>query len=427
MGSYELFCHGCGQAIPDHYTLNCTCGAGLIRAEYTAKQLTLRDLPGMWKFYDWLPCKEFIDTPGGTVTYKSEGLAKELGLDNLYIAFNGFWPEIGARMDTCSFKELEAPPTIARAKEHKGRAMVLASAGNTARAFAYLSTLTNFPLLIVVPKKNLENLWIPGKEPGDSISLITIDGNADYSDAIRLSERLATLPGILPEGGAKNVARRDGMGTVMLDGTVQMKHLPDDYFQAIGSGTGGIAAWEAAMRLRADGRFGSHLPRLHLAQNLPFAPMLNAWKANRRNIIPDQDMPEAKLQIAEMYTDILSNRSPPYGITGGVYDALVDTDGGMYGVTNDEAKAAKKLFESQEGIDILPPAAVAVAALMRACEQGLNKGRRILLNITGGGYERLKREIPLYPVKPVLNVSGPDVPLEEIVKVIEWPTLSKTL
>ncbi|HEY3422946.1 MAG TPA: cysteate synthase, partial [Methanocellaceae archaeon] len=373
MGSYELFCHGCGHAIPDHYTLSCTCGAGLIRAEYAAKQLTLRDLPGMWKFYDWLPCKEFIDTPGSTVTYKSEGLAKELGLDNLYIAFNGFWPEIGARMDTCSFKELEAPPTIARAKEHKGRAMVLASAGNTARAFAYLSTLTNFPLLIVVPKKNLENLWIPGKEPGDSISLITIDGNADYSDAIRLSERLATLPGILPEGGAKNVARRDGMGTVMLDGTVQMKHLPDDYFQAIGSGTGGIAAWEAAMRLRADGRFGSHLPRLHLAQNLPFAPMLNAWKANRRNIIPDQDMPEAKRQIAEMYTDILSNRSPPYGVPGGVYDALVDTDGDMYGVTNDDAKAAKKLFESREGIDILPPAAVAVAALLQACERGLNK------------------------------------------------------
>ncbi len=99
----------------------------------------------------------------------------------------------------------------------------------------------------------------------------------------------------------------------------------------------------------------------------------------------------------------------------------------MYGVTNDEAKAAKKLFESREGIDILPPAAVAVAALMQACERGLNKGRRILLNITGGGYERLKREIPLYPVKPVLNVSGPDVPLEEILKVIEWPTLSKTL
>lgn len=427
MGAYELFCPGCKHAIDDHYTLNCDCGAGLVRAEYTSKQLTLRDLPGMWKFYDWLPCKGFIDTPGGTVTYKSEGLSREFGLNELYIAFNGFWPEIGARMDTCSFKELEAPPTIARAKEHQGRAMVLASAGNTARAFAYLSTITNFPLIIVVPRKNLENLWVPGVEPGESVSLITLDEGNDYSDAIKLSERLALLPGMLPEGGAKNVARRDGMGTVMLDGAVHMKRIPDDYFQAIGSGTGGIAAWEAALRLRADGRFGAHLPRLHLAQNLPFAPMLYAWKARRRYIEPENDMPDAKRQIAEMYTDILSNRSPPYGVKGGVYDAMIDTGGEMYGVTNDEAKAAKKLFESREGIDILPPAAVAVAALIQACEGGMDKNRRILLNITGGGFERLKSELPINYIEPLVNVSGPDVPLDEILQVIEWPTLSKKL
>jgi cysteate synthase len=49
------------------------------------------------------------------------------------------------------------------------------------------------------------------------------------------------------------------------------------------------------------------------------------------------------------------------------------------------------------------------------------------LNITGGGYERLKSELPIYPIKPVLNVSGPEVPLDDILEVIEWPTLSKTL
>ena len=42
------------------------------------------------------------------VTYKSKGLAQKLGLKNLYITFNGYFPEIGARMSTCSFKETEA-------------------------------------------------------------------------------------------------------------------------------------------------------------------------------------------------------------------------------------------------------------------------------------------------------------------------------
>jgi cysteate synthase len=303
--------------------------------------------------------------------------------------------------------------------------MVLASVGNTARAFAYLSTLTGFPVVIVVPEKSAHNLWIPGREPGDSIKLITMKEGNDYSDAIRLSERIATMGGMMPEGGARNVARRDGMGVTMLDAAVTMKRMPDDYFQAIGSGTGGIAAWEAALRLRDDGRFGECLPKLHLAQNLPFAPMYYAWKAGRRDIIPELDMPDAKKQIEAMYTDILSNRNPPYTVGGGVYDALIDTRGDMYAVTNDEAIRAKGIFEKAEGIDILPPAAVAVAALLQAYDKGLDKDRTILLNITGGGLERLRKEVSMSTVKPCLNVEGPDVPLEDIMKVMQWPTLSK--
>ncbi len=44
--------------------------------------------------------------------------------------------------------------------------------------------------------------------------------------------------------------------------------------------------------------------------------MLNAWKAGRREIIAETDMPDAKKCIAEMYSDVLSNRSPPYGVAG---------------------------------------------------------------------------------------------------------------
>lgn len=420
MGAYKLICLACKKEIEDNYTLNCPCGKGLLRAVYEQRQLTLRDLPGMWRFFDWLPSAGFIDTPGRTVTYKSKAFAKELGIRELYIAYNGYWPEIGARMDTCSFKELEAPPTIQRAKEHGGKAMVLASVGNTARAFAYLSTITGFPLIIVVPKKNAGNLWIPGMEPGKSVHLITMEEGNDYTDAINLSNRIAALPGMLSEGGAKNVARRDGMATVMLDSAVFMKTLPDEYFQAIGSGTGGIAVYEAALRLMCDGRFGSTMPRLHLAQNLPFAPMMYAWNEGRRELIPERDMPDAKKAIEEMYTDILSNRTPPYSIIGGVFDTMKATNGHMYGVTNKEAIDAKKIFESCEGIDILPPAAVAVSSLIQACDKNvIGKDKKVLLNITGGGFERLQKEVSISMVKPCMSVNGPDADLNKILKAIK--------
>ena len=94
--------------LPPH-SLNCPHDNSLLRAHYRAKQLHLRDLPGIWRFSDWLPVNGIIaQADGRPITYKSQGLARELNLENLYISFNGFWPERGAKMPTCSFKDLEA-------------------------------------------------------------------------------------------------------------------------------------------------------------------------------------------------------------------------------------------------------------------------------------------------------------------------------
>ncbi len=410
---YNLVCTGCGGVYFDD-SLKCPSDNALLRTNYRNKKLFLKNAPGMGKYHDWLPVHEIITSDSGTVTYKSTELASELGLKNLYIGFNGYWPERGAFIKTCSFKELEAFPTL-----HKFRnldtSLVLASAGNTARAFAHVSALTGVKVYIVIPASGVTRMWLP-EEPTDSINLIQMGQNCDYTDSIHLAERISALPGMHAEGGARNVARRDGMGTVMLDASVFMKRMPDHYFQAIGSGTGGIAAWEASLRLLEDGRFGMRLPELHLSQNLPFAPMLNAWKAGRREIIKDIDMPEPKKLIHEMYADILSNREPPYSVVGGVYDALCSTNGSMHGISNNEAKTAQQLFESVEGIDIFPPAAVAVASLIHAVENGkVEADEHILLNITGGGVKRIEQDYQLYKIEPTAHAENANVSLSEIV------------
>jgi cysteate synthase len=258
-------------------------------------------------------------------------------------------------------------------------------------------------------------MWLP-EEPTDSIHFIQMGNNCDYTDSIHLADRLSAAPGMQAEGGARNVARRDGMGTVMLDASVVMKRMPDHYFQAIGSGTGGIAAWEASMRLLEDGRFGKGLPQLHLSQNLPFVPMFNAWMAGRREIIKDIDMPEPKKLIHEMYADILSNREPPYSVPGGVYDAMCATNGMMYAISNDGAKKGVDLFEELEGIDIFPPAGVAVASLIEAVDAGKVKpDDHIVLNITGGGVKRVEQDYHLYKIEPTAHAENANVPLEEII------------
>ncbi len=414
MGRFKLKCLKCGREYGQEFRLNCENDDAFIRAEYFEKKLELRSQPGIGKFHSWLPVQKELTTNAGPITYKSEALARELGLSNLYIGFSGYWPEKEAFTKTCSFKELEAHPTMQLLKETGGKAIVLASAGNTGRAFAHVSALTGIDVYIVVPDSGISKLWLP-EEPTESIHLISMSPGNDYTDAINLAGRIAKLPGMVSEGGARNVARRDGMGTVMLDAAITIGKLPDHYFQAVGSGTGGISAWEAAIRLRADGRFGQKLPKLQLAQNFPFVPMYNAWQEKRREIIPELDMKDAKKQIEETYATVLTNRAPPYGVTGGLYDALVDTDGIMYAITKEEALEARALFESLEGIDILSPSAVAAASLLKAVETGkVSKDETILLNIAGGGYKRLKEDLTPFQISPVATAKNPDVPLEEL-------------
>jgi len=47
-----------------------------------------------------------------------------------------------------------------------------------------------------------------------------------------------------------------------------------------------------AERFIRDGRFGDRLPKLHLGQNLPFAPMLHAWEKGSRSLFPEDLNPE---------------------------------------------------------------------------------------------------------------------------------------
>ncbi len=119
----------------------------LIRAIYDKKQIDVKDDSwGLYKFADWLPIGRVLEGSSAPVTYKSEGLAKELGLENLWITFSGYWPEKGTNMSTCSFKETEAYSVCGRMTPEMDKVLVVASAGNTSRAFAKVCSENNNPL-----------------------------------------------------------------------------------------------------------------------------------------------------------------------------------------------------------------------------------------------------------------------------------------
>lgn len=372
----------------------------LVRAIYDKKQIEVRDNSyGIYKFADWLPISRMLEGSSAPVTYRSKGLAEALGLKNLYITFNGYNPAIGAKMSTCSFKETEAYSVCGRIDPNNKKILVVASAGNTARAFAKVCSDNNIPLLLSVPADNLSALWFD-KPLNPCVKLISCENGGDYFDAIHLSNLALKSKIFYAEGGAKNIARRDGMATTMLSATTTIGQIPDYYFQAVGSGTGAIAAWEANMRLIEDGRFGTTKTKLMVSQNAPFVPMYDAWRVDSRQMLPYDDN-KARRDAEIINAKVLSNRKPPYGIIGGLYDALKDTDGEIFAITNAAAKKAAELFEQTEGCDIYSAAAVATASLIKAVAEGkVDKEKIVMLNITGGGERKAQEGKELWYLKP---------------------------
>jgi cysteate synthase len=132
-------------------------------------------------------------------------------------------------------------------------------------------------------------------------------------------------------------------------------------------------------------------------------------------------MPDARESVKKVMSDVLTNRNPPYGIRGGLYDALVDTRGEMYAISNRQGAEAQKLVRETVGIDPDPAAAIATAALIEALETGkIRHNDHILLNLTGGGYERVKEDHTLLAINLAAEIRAGETPDRIVTSMKEW-------
>jgi cysteate synthase len=402
----RVVCPQCGEVLTPLALACPRCPDVLPRAEYAERRFTVSKRDDIFRFAAWLPSEATIPTPIGPTVFRSERLADALGMADLSVAFSGYAPEVGACNATGTFKDWEALPTLLYLREHGCERVILASAGSTARAFAHAGTLLDFATYIVVPETATSTIWTP-QPASDCVRLIVLGESGDYAAAIRLAAEIAKRYELRPEGGARNIARRDGMGTVVLEYARTEHRLPQHYVQAVGSGTGGVAAWEASMRLRAGG-FAGALPHLHLVQNVPFTPIHDAWTV-QGSVDPERDVPDQLKRIAAVLAPVLANRTPPYHLGGGVRDALQASAGHTYAVTNAEIRAAQALFESREGVPIGPESGAALAALLQAVARAqIRPTESVLLHVTGNADAIRRYGVEAHQVPVWRRVSAAD-------------------
>ena len=118
MSHYSIKCRACDQDLKDAgCTLSGHCPDALMLTEYRDSRFSEQGTKGVWRF-NWLPVHHPSTTQPGPYVYQSQNLARALGLDELYITFNGYWPEKGALLETCTFKEFEAAVVLQNAREN---------------------------------------------------------------------------------------------------------------------------------------------------------------------------------------------------------------------------------------------------------------------------------------------------------------------
>ena len=167
----------------------------------------------------------------------------------------------------------------------------------------------------------------------------------------------------------RNVARRDGLGIVMLAAADAIGALPDYYFQAVGSAAGalgrprGRAATDRRRPLRRP------VPQLMLAQNAPVhaaVRRLERRRAGAARALVGRRPP----QIAQIGARCSPTRRRPTRLPAACAKRSTEYNGTVFAIENSEMLDAMMLFAELEGIDIDPEAGVATAALMRAVADG---------------------------------------------------------
>ena len=123
----------------------------MLQTVYDERTFVVTAEASVRRYGSWLPRGRDVATAAQTTAYRSTRLAERLGIDELWIAFNGWWPERGATLRTATFKELEAFTVLERLAPDEARTLVVASAGNTAAAFADACTVNDVPVVIIVP------------------------------------------------------------------------------------------------------------------------------------------------------------------------------------------------------------------------------------------------------------------------------------
>ena len=373
-----LTCHLCGASYPPEALWVCSECLGPLEVTYdypavrgAISRSVIESRPrSLWRYRELLPVEEPKTgfNSGFTPLVRATRLAKELGIDELYIK------DDSVNHPTFSYKDRVVSVAATRAVELGFQVFGCASTGNLAGSVAAHAARLGLTCYVFIPN-DLE----PAKVLGAAIygpHVVAVDGN--YDDVNRLCTQIADRYG----WGFANINLRsyyaEGAKTMGFEIAEQLGwRFPDHIVSPVAGGTLLPRIYKGLREFREVGLVEGHLPKIHAAQPSGSAPVIKALDAGLE--FPDPVKPNT---IAKS----LAIGNPADGFQ--VVRVVKETGGSGAMVSDSEILDAVTLLARTEGIFTEPAGGTTLAATRALIKRGVIKPHEsVVVCITGNGYK----------------------------------------
>ena len=295
---------------------------------------------------------------GGTPLIHARRLGSELGLDRLFLKYEGTNP-------SGSFKDRGMVLAVNRAVASGARAVVCASTGNTSASAAAYAAASGIPCFVVLPAGKVARGKL-AQALAAGARLVMVDGNFD--EALAAVRRLGE-EGVAAVVNSINPDRIAGQQTVAWEIVDAMGESPDAVALPVGNAGNITAAWAGFKRYAKEGVTpAERRPRMHGFQAEGAAPIVHGAPV---------DQPETAATAIRI-------GNPASWV--GAEQARDESGGSIESVTDEEILEMQLRILRREGIFCEPASAAGVAGVARLAREGrLHRSEAVVCILTGHG------------------------------------------
>lgn len=295
---------------------------------------------------------------GGTPLVHARRLGEELGLDRLFLKYEGTNP-------SGSFKDRGMVLAVNRAVAGGARAVVCASTGNTSASAAAYAAAAGIPCFVVLPAGKVARGKL-AQAVAAGARLVMVDGNFD--EALTAVRRLGE-DGVAAVVNSINPDRISGQQTVAWEIVDTLGDAPDAVALPVGNAGNITAAWSGFRRYADEGRTpGGRRPRMLGFQAEGAAPIVRGEPVEH----PETAATAIRIGNPASWDGAVTARDE----SGGVIEAVPD----------EEILAMQLRILRLEGIFCEPASATGAAGVARlAREARVHRSETVVCILTGHG------------------------------------------